>query len=330
MIHPLDKALEHARKGEFDESYDILQTMPDDPRAQFNMGWHEMRKGNLLAGMQGLSVGRWLNCFGSPPVKTDKPIWRGEDLAGKKILLRGEGGFGDEIINVRFARNFKDLGAYVTVSCSRSLMPLFRILPYVDALVEAPEAADFDFWVPAMSAPLVLELEYCDLSGDAYIPKPETHLLPDFRVGLKWSGNPQFEWEQLRRFPKEDMFSLVDVGPTFYSLQKEENEGLPDSVIDLAPCLTDWLATARIVAGLDLVITSCTSIAHLAGAMGVPVWVVVPICPYYVWALQGSVSPWYDSVKLYRQTVQGWPFPQIHSDLKAFHGSVLPRCQRTG
>lgn len=343
MIHPLDVALEHARAGRLDESYNILLTMPDDPRAQFNLGFHEMRRGNFKKGMEGLAVGRFGGVFGSPPLATDRPIWRDEPLRDRKVLLHGEGGYGDEIANVRFAKDFKDMGAYVTVSCSRSLMPLFRTLSYVDALVTREQAhgADFDYWVPAMSAALVLDYEYEDMSGKAYIPRPEpvhkSMIRNDLKsydgkkIGLKWSGNPAFEDEQLRLFPKELMLGLVTPAAQFYSLQKEfDDSGLPQLAMG------DWLETARSIAALDLVITSCTSIAHIAGAMGVPVWVVVPICPYYIWALPENTSPWYNSARIYRQTVQGsWqePFTSIREHLKDFvsedrNATLLPHPRR--
>jgi hypothetical protein len=269
--------------------------------------------------------------FGARPVATDKKIWRGEGLKGKKILLHGEGGYGDEIINVRFARNFKDRGAFVTVSCSRTLMPLFRTISFIDSLIDRDGAAhsDFDYWVPAMSAPLVLGLEYEELDGFRYIPRPS---FPDggkLKVGLKFSGNPEFEHEQYRLFPPELMTGLQDIDADFYSLQKENIPEL-GRIADLSGELCDWLDTARIVSGLDLVITSCTAIAHLSAAMGVPTWVIVPVMPYYVWALPGSTSPWHHSARLYRQFSFGkWeePFIKIRSDLNDLcksHGRKSP------
>lgn len=310
----LNAALEYCIKGDPEKSFEILSKM-DSPEAKFNLGWHEMRKGNLLKGMEGLAFGRWLNVFGSPPVKTDKPIWRDQDLRGKKLLLNGEGGFGDEIINVRFAENFKRMGANVTVSCSRPLMPLFRTMPFIDCLVSSPEASDHDYWVPAMSAPLVLGLEYPDLSGKPYIPIESR--AGGLKIGLKFSGNPKFEHEQHRLFPAELMTALQRDDAEFYSLQKENIPEL-GKIKDLSPEMGDWLRTAEIISGLDLVITSCTAIAHLSGAMGKRTWVIVPIMSYYIWSLPGNKSPWYDTVKIYRQETYGcWkkPFERIRSDL---------------
>lgn len=301
-MHPLDLALDHCINGRAVESLAILQTMPDDIRARFNMGWHYMRLGDMRKGMEGLALGRYLNVFGSQPIATDKPIWKDQPLLNSKVLIHGEGGYGDEIANVRFARDFFYRGAEVTVSCSRSLMPLFRKMPWISNLIDRDyaHAADFDYWVPAMSAPLVLGTTYETLSGQPYIPRiksGECHNIP--RIGLKWSGNPQFEHEQHRRFPTELMWMLANTGLDFVSLQKGEDSPFPQ------PPMSDWLETARAIADLDLVITSCTSIAHLAGAMGVPTWVVVPIMPYYIWAMPGNKSSWYNTVTLFRQTRYG-------------------------
>lgn len=323
--HPLDVALDLALNGDQNGAEAILAPLEDeDPRAKFNMGWHYLRRGKMLKGMECLTVGRWLNVFGSSALTSGKPIWRDESLLGKKLLFRGEGGFGDQFINLRFARDFKAMGAKVTVACHPSMFSLLRTVKYIDNLVEDSHAVgvDHDYWMPAMSAPLALGYEYEGLSGAPYIPKPRAKKLKgDFKVGIRWAGNPKFEAEQHRKFDPKLMLSLTEIeGIQFYSLQRDDDLlQLPESVIDLAPKMTGWLETAKLIAGLDLVITSCTSIAHLAGAMGVPTWVIVPVLPYYVWSRPGNKSPWYDTVAIYRQEKYGdWtaPFARIDKDLR--------------
>lgn len=323
-------AKDRAQAGDFEGSKKILldlangEDMKYKIPAIFNLGWHDMREGNLYEGFKKLYAGRQLNAYGLPMINTTKPIYGGgSSLAGKRILLRQEGGFGDQIINVRFARNLKALGAYVTVSCSKELFTVFRTLPYVDALInnEYAAGADFDAWLPAMSAPQALKLEYDDIDGKPYIDKPKPIPLQGaFKVGIRWGGNPDFEEELLRKIPAEKMCGLADVeGTTVYSLQHGNDLiDLPENVSDLSPYMKDWLATASIIAGLDLVITSCTSIAHMAAAMGVETWVIAPILPYYIWAVPGNKSAWYNSVTLYRQeTVGSWdaPLERIKRDL---------------
>jgi hypothetical protein len=174
-----------------------------------------------------------------------------------------------------------------------------------------------------MSAAYVLGMEYDDLDGSAFIIPSEPRNLfsksNHLKVGIRWSGSPEFEDEQHRRFPPELMIGLHDIpNTTFYSLQRDENlvDGLPFG--DMREQMKSWDETANIIAGCDLIITSCTSVAHLSGAIGKPTWVVTPIMPYYTWVVPGDTSNWYDSVKLFRQERYGeWdaPFIKIREEL---------------
>ena len=185
-------------------------------------------------------------------------------------------------------------------------------------------------WVPAMSAVVPLGYEYENLDGSAYLSMPSYKVPGARRIGLKWGGNPKFEHEQLRRFPPDSLWGLGFGAADVFSLQKEfDGSGLPRLNMDT------WEETASSIASLDLVITSCTSIAHLAGALGVETWVIVPILSYYIWAPPGwraglaeargapagaprQRSPWYDSVRLFRQEKHGdWtaPFAKVQTAL---------------
>jgi hypothetical protein len=183
--------------------------------------------------------------------------------------------------------------------------------------------AHYDYWVPAMSAPYVLGMELEDLDGSPFIYPTEPRKLfskPNhLKVGIRWSGSPEFEDEQHRRFPPELMINLHDIpNTTFYSLQRDENlvDGLPFG--DMREQMKTWDETANIIAGCDVIITSCTSIGHLSGAMGKPTWIVTPIMPYYSWVVPGNTSRWYDSVRLFRQEKYGeweYPFQKIREEL---------------
>lgn len=308
--HTLDVALEHAIEGNLDKSEKLLKKLPsDDLRAQFNLGWHELRKGNLYKGYEKLNTGRWINIFGSPPLQTHMPIWSGPN---PRILLRSEGGLGDHIANARFAKQMAKHGT-VTLTTDASLVSLLsRIDGVSECSCECIGIPEHDVWVPGMSAPYVLKMEYKDLSGAPYLhAKPRT-LSGKFKIGLRWSGNPQFEHEQHRKFDKQLMLDLAKIeGPTFYSLQRDYDM-VDVPFTDLRNEMNTWEDTASILTGLDLVITSDTSIAHCAGALGIPTWIVLPILPYYMWALPGDTTPWYDSVRLFRQTKYGnWDKPFI-------------------
>jgi len=317
-IHPLDVALKLAIEGELDWSEGILRSQPaDDPRAVFNLGWHEMRHGRLLSGMDKLSAGRMLGVFGSPPLQTPAPIWRGPNPT---ILFRSEGGLGDQIANARFATQMAQHGR-VVLTADAKLMGLFASLDGVaECVPEGQGIPEHDYWVPGMSAAYVLKLEYADLSGKPYLSAKPKKLADGFNVGLRWSGNPQFEHEQHRRFDPALMLKLAEIpGANYYSFQRD-HDLLDVPFTDLRDDMKTWTDTASLLAGLDLLITSDTSLAHCAGALGVETWVIVPVLPYYMWALPGDTTPWYDSVRLYRQTTYGkWdaPFAKLTADLQA-------------
>jgi hypothetical protein len=315
-----DLALEAAIQGHPDIAENLLREKlkehPNDPRIIFNLGWHDMRHGKLRQGFNGMNAGRFINVFGSPALSGK--IWAGEDLQGKTLLFRSEGGHGDEIMNVRFARDFEELGARTIVSCHPSLMGFFSDNGFTTVSTAAAEQnlVYYDYWVPGMSAGYAIGYEYEDMQGKPYLtaPKRDMYERPGtLKVGIKWSGNPQFEHEQHRRFDPEMLINLHTIpGATFYALQRDHDtkEFLPFG--DLKDQLVDWRATASILSSLDLVITSCTSVAHCAAALGVETWVIVPALPYYCWALPGDTSPWYDSVRLFRQKTYGdWEPPLL-------------------
>lgn len=325
MTHALDIALTCSINGHPEMAEKILRDYakehPGDPRVLFNLGWYDMRHGKLHQGFDGMNAGRHIKVFGSEPIPG--PIWKDQPLEGKVLLLRCEGGYGDEIINFRFAQEFKDKGAIVVVEANPNLIPLFARHGFACVTHKAVESGGvyYDYWVPAMSAAYVLGHEFESLSGKPYL-KAEPKYLPKkpgtIRVGLRWAGNPQFEHEQHRKFPPELMTRLHEVsGVTCYSFQRDQDmvADLPFTQLDLPT----FEATASLLAGMDLMITSCTSVAHLSAALGVETWIVVPALPYYLWAQPGERSAWYDSVTLFRQKQYGqWqePLDQIKDALE--------------
>jgi len=321
-IHPLDEALSYAINGAPERSEEILRDQPqNDYRVLFNLGWHEMRKGNMQKAFEHFNYGRFIDVFGLPALPGN--IWKDEPLEGKTLLFRCEGGYGDQILNFRFAKRFEEMGARVLVSCAPELKALFSRHGFICVDNEVIMCAHYDYWVPAMSAAYVLGMEYEDLDGSPFIFPTEPRKLfskPNhLKVGIRWSGSPEFEDEQHRRFPPELMINLHDIpNTTLYSLQRDENlvDGLPFG--DMREQMKSWDETANIIAGCDVIITSCTSIAHLAGAMGKPTWIVTPIMPYYSWVVPGNTSRWYDTVRLFRQEKYGeWeaPFQKIREEL---------------
>lgn len=259
-----DPALLAALHGDHDTAERILRTErpQDDPRVMFNLGWHEIRRGNLSAGLRLNDAGRYINCYGLPPLPGK--IWRDEDLTGKTLLFRQEGGYGDQILNFRFARDFVARGARVVMSCAPGLQPLFNRHGFVTCDNGHVHGLHYDYWMPAMSAPHVLGYEHDTLDGSPYLtalPRDPLFAKPStLRVGIRWAGNPEFEHQQHRLFPPEPLIGLHGVpGVTLYSLQRDDNliDGLPFA--DLRHLLTDWEETASIISGLDLVL-------HLGGS----------------------------------------------------------------
>ncbi|MES2963770.1 MAG: hypothetical protein V4760_07745 [Bdellovibrionota bacterium] len=291
---------------------------PRDPRVLFNRGWHVIHRGRLTEGFRLLDHGRAIGTYGNAAPAQDALRWSGEDLRGKTLLLQLEAGLGDEIINFRFHRSFAALGAKVVVACHKSLMKLFDHQAGVAGVVdrEFAHAVAFDHFVQGMSAPGMLGLTVPTLPGEKYIDangalktnwdeflSTKTSGSRKPRVALRWAGNPKFEHQQYRKFPAELVLRLTTkANVDFFSLQRDNDvTALPTGVIDLQSELVTWDDTAAAIANMDLVITSCTSIAHLSGAMGIETWVIVPVLPYYIWSLPGDTSPWYPRVRLFRQ-----------------------------
>jgi hypothetical protein len=315
-MHLLDIALEHAINGNLDASESILKSYPqqDDARVIFNLGWHEMRHGRIKRGLELMDAGRYIEVFGLPHV--GKPIWKDQDLTNKTLLFRCENGYGDQIMNFRFAKDFVSKGARVVVSCQPELMPLFSRHGFVCIDNSAVQSLHFDYWVPAMSVAHILGYDTDNFPGQAYLTAEPKQLFAKpgtLKVGIRWAGNPKFEHEQHRKFDPQPLLDLYEIaGITLYSLQRDDNliDGLPFA--DLRDQMKTWEDTASIIQGLDLVITSCTSIAHLSAALGKETWVVVPLLPYYSWAAPGEKTAWYDSVKIFRQEKYGnWDAPLL-------------------
>ncbi len=315
-MHLLDLQLEAGLRGDFEKGWEIAQLLPqDDPRAAFNRGWYLLRQGKLQEGHRLLDQGRFLNVFGNRHIGSDKPIWDGKTPGISVLNL--EGSVGEQIHVERFAKNIRDRGCTVVVTCSKELIPILKDVVGVSAIVrhENMREAFHDYWVPSMSAIVVLGLEYENLSGRPYIPRTADS---EGKTGLRWSGNPKFEHEQHRLFPADLLFDAAR-GMDCISLQRDEGSELKPDWVNKVP-LDTWEDTRRAISTCSKVITSCTSVAHLSAAMGVETWIVVPILSYYLWALPGERTPYYDSVTLFRQAV--------HSDWRVPFDAVASRLTR--
>lgn len=314
----LDLSLAHNLRG---ESYTAEQNLnfflskyPNNNRGLYNKGVFAI-KHNLLEGHKYLSKGRSENVYGSKPPILGLKEWNGETNC--RVLFYLEGGLGDEIHFVRFVKNIMEYGCEVITCCHKSLK---EVIKYVDGIGEVIDRTElqyyqFDYYVPAMSCIVNLGLQYKDISGEPYIKIPFREA-PNFNkpiIGLRWRGNPQFEHEQHRLFPSDYLFNAVSgVNAKFISLQKDlGSEETPQWVEKVS--LDTWMDTAKAINSCDLVISSCTSVAHLAGAMGKKTYIIIPLLPYFVWAPEGEKTLFYNNVRLFRQTVfQSWKEPFTH------------------
>ena len=336
-MHLIDQQLNLMIRGRFEEAWKLAEELealdPTDPKAKFNRGWFLINQGNLQEGFKCLENGRALKVYGSGKINTTKPIWDQSDLKGKTVILNMECGFGDQMIYARFATEIWKRGGKCIMCCEKLLHPLFLRIPGVKECITLDEVSRtyHDFWIPGFSASWLFGHEFDTLPNEPYIfPKNESVDLwktmlntKKIKVGIRWSGSPLFEHQQFRIFPAEKLINLhKDFSHIqFYSLQRDTDiKELPEEIADLQHLIISWEDTAACIANLDLVITSCTSIAHLASAMGKPTWVIVPLLPYHVWAYGGDHSPWYqDTTKVFRQTKFGdWTdtFQKVSDELK--------------
>jgi ADP-heptose:LPS heptosyltransferase len=161
-----------------------------------------------------------------------------------------------------------------------------------------------------MSAVVPLGFELKDISGAPYLEKPITIKGRKKRIGLRWQGQSRFEHEHHKKFPYDLLFNAVkNADAEFISLQRDEGSDACPSWVKQVP-LNSWEDTRQAAASCDLVISSCTSVSHLAAAMGVETWVITPVMPYFLYAIEGERTPYYDSMRLIRQEVYGdWTHP---------------------
>lgn len=321
-LHDLDLQLAASKMGNFAEGWQLAQKIekdePNNHRAAFNRGWYLLRQGKIQEGYQLMDRGRKVGVFGNAAPNSPTQPWDGKSKG--TVLLNLEGGLGDQIHQVRYAKSIVARGCKVIVACSGPLVTLFTDVEGVSAVVQHDccQGVYHDFYVQGMSAIVPLGFELEDLTGEAYITKPKTIKSFRRRIGLRWQGQIAFEAEHQKKFPYDLLFdALKDVDAEFISLQRDEGAEACPSWVKQVP-LNSWDDTRQATASCDLVISSCTSVSHLAAAMGVETWTIIPIMPYFFYAQEGDTCPYYDTMKLLRQeSFGGWeaPFAKIKERL---------------
>ena len=294
----------------------------------FKAGWKEFE--------WRLKAGDWQKANLRP---CNVPLWKGESFAGKTLFIHDEQGLGDTIQFVRYLPMVKALGGDVILETQKSLMGLFKNSPGIDRLI--PRSADgslptdMDFYVPLLSLPAIFNttldtipdtVPYLHADVDKTKYWQERFSADGFKVGIVWAGGPKLLNDRNRSCRLKLFESLTKIiGVRLIGMQKgeaaEQVRDLPPGieVFNYGPELEDFTDTMGLIENMDLIISVDTAVAHLAGAMGKPVWLVLPFSPDWRWFMNRTDSPWYPSMRIYRQKKKGdWAsvFNRIGKDLQ--------------
>jgi tetratricopeptide (TPR) repeat protein len=293
-----------------------LWLKPDSISAPWNLALLNLLEGHLSEGFIGYE-GRWRQKNMRPFRRSfPQPMWDGGELENKTVLLYAEQGFGDAIQFARYVPLVAERGARVVVEVPRPLVRLFESLRGAVAIVATGTTLpEFDLHCPLMSLPRVFGTTLETIPADVpYLSAPRV-LAPGNRapegarprIGLVWTGNPHHQRDAQRSIPPDELLPLTRVDATWIGLQIGPPSPVPGQLklIHVGDQLTDFADTAAIIEGLDLVLTVDTAIAHLAAAMGKPVWVMLAHWPDWRWMLDRSDSPWYPTMRLFRQNTAG-------------------------
>jgi tetratricopeptide (TPR) repeat protein len=303
-------------RGQLDEAIAACEAAialrPDFAQAHWNQTVAALLAGDFALGFRKYEWRKRHDRFRRDFVDLPGPQWDGSNPAGRTILVHAEQGLGDTIQFARYLPLIAALGGHAVLACERPLIPL---LAGIDATVVPKDAVPpaYDCWIDQMSLPRVFGTRL------GTIPMPGGYLHADParvaawraflpcgpNVGLAWAGNPAHSNDSRRSIPAAALDRILAVpGINFVNLQvgpRADDIGLAD----LSPLLGDYADTAALIAVLDLLITVDTSVAHVAGALGRPAWVLLPYAPDWRWLLGRDDTPWYASVRLFRQPRSG-------------------------
>jgi tetratricopeptide (TPR) repeat protein len=320
-----NKASSLAQLHRFEEAIAVRHLLkrldPDDPEKDLRLGQLDLLTGNFATGWARREARFRIPGLPTASFNFAQPIWLGEqDVNDKTILVHADEGLGDTIQFVRYVPMLAQLGAQVILVVQDELHALLSGLPGVLQCLprSAGSLPPFDMHCPICTLPLAFATRLETIpAAISYLPAPpqdrvqawKNRLGPreKWRVGLVWSGNPKHANDQNRSLPFRTLSRICDLDIAWVSLQKDPR---PDDraalierpgILDLTADLTDFIETAALISCLDLVITVDTSVAHLAGALGRPTWILLPYVPEWRWLLDREDSPWYPTVRLFRQ-----------------------------
>lgn len=318
MARPVEAAVEFEH---------ALADRPDDVGLHWNLGFARLMAGDYERGWPEFDWRRRDNHAEPPWRPFPQPLWQGEPLNGRTILLYAEQGLGDTLQFLRYVPLVAARGGRVVLEVQRPLLPLTTGLEgAAQVIARGDPLPTFDLECPLMSLPRAFATGLDSVPADIPYLRPDPARADRWRerlgprrnalcVGIVWAGNPRFPGDEERSPGLAGLRGVFDVpGCRFYGLQmgpgraRLADNTLPDSFTDLGTAISDFADTAAIMANLDLVVSSCTGPAHLAGALGVPLWVALPFSADWRWLTGRDDSPWYPTARLFRQSAPGdWP-----------------------
>ncbi|MFC1653137.1 tetratricopeptide repeat protein [Planctomycetota bacterium] len=317
--------------GRYDEAIATFQKhltlCPKDARSHFNLATLYLLLGNYAEGWPEYS---WRKQCGFAATQYDHPLpgllWEGQDLNGQSLFVYSEQGLGDVLQFARYLRLLKARGATVVVEVQPALQRLFQTCPFIDTLLvsdpHTPPAIPGKYHASFLDFPGIFNTTLDTLpSSENLLSIPDSWIqtwharIPQapMRVGLVWAGNPKHHQDRFRSCTLEDLTPLAAIHDIqWISLQKgpaaTQQTEVDWELIDVGSQAQDFADTAAVLACLDLVITVDTAVAHLAGILGRPVWLLLSYVSDWRWLLDREDSPWYPSIRLFRQSRgETWP-----------------------
>jgi len=348
----------HSAHGRFDEAIEnynrAIRIDPDYAEAHWNLAPSLLVTGNLADGWREYAWRRHPDLeMLVYPHQYDLPQWDGSFFQGKRLLIHYEQGLGDTINFLRYIPMVKARGGTVIFEVRKPLYNLLRDFAGIDELVEAsPDSrpsVDFDLHVSLLDLPGIFNttLETIPAQIPYIFANPakldywrDKLTGPGLKVGIVWSGSPSYERNHLRACKLADFTSLSGIkGVKFYSIQKGEPANQVSQLAgkmpltDLSEQLADFSDTAAVIGNLDLIISTDTSVPHLAGAMGKPTWLLLSCAHDWRWLLERDDSPWYPSMRLFRQKDSNqWydVFENVRCELEKMLTGIRPQhCNST-
>lgn len=323
-----------------------LTLRPDFTDIGHNLGFALLKAGQFKEGWEKYEY-RWLKSGADFDKRnTGKPLWNGELLTkDQRLYVHFEQGFGDTIQFARYLPLVKEKNnnVHLIFECQPHLKKLFQNFPSIDELfIPEGKIPEHDFHIPLLSLPRIMETTLRNIPTPSSFLSPDPKKLkswqekmnayPGFKIGISWAGNPNHANEALRSCELTDFLSLFTIPNThFFSLQKRPRnrdiQQLPNNihVIDLDDAMEDFVDTAAIMSSLDLIITIDTVIAHLAAALGKPIWNLLCYYTDWRWMLDRNDSPWYSSMRLFRQN-ENRKWDDVFKDVKKELLKILEKC----